>query len=178
MFLLIAIIVALRWDPRGAESSADTVVSPAPTVVAAPIAAEQRLNAELAAMTRDLKATLARQRAHRQRRAEEKSAIETHLDALDTLEEEDSDEYASRVYALGNLYQQRNLDFATAVGYYELLIDRYPEWPGIRGAYHQLISCYIQTENPTALRLLYRKMLEVFPEDSEEALYAEAALNK
>ena len=155
MLLVIAIAMALRWNPRGSESPTDTVTSPAPTVAVPPVAAERTEDAEQAAMTRDLDATLARQRAHRTRRAEEKSDIETHLAALDTLgEEEDSDEYASRVYALGNLYQQKNLDFATAAGYYELLIDRHPEWPGIRGAYHQLISCYIQTDNPTALRLL------------------------
>lgn len=179
MLLVVAIIIALRWNPRGDEPPTVTAPSPAPTVAPAPVAEESAVDAEQAAMMRDLEATLARQREHRQRRAEEKSNIETHLDALDTLgEDEDRDEYASRVYALGNLYQQKNLDFATAAGYYELLIDRHPEWPGIRGAYHQLISCYVQTDNQTALRLLYRKMIEVFPEDSEEALYAEEALNK
>ncbi len=179
MLLVVAIVAAISWNPRGAESSAETVVSPAPTVAAAAPLTERTEDAEQAALTRDLEATLARQRAHRARRAAEKSTIETHLEILDTLgEEEDGDEYASRLYALGNLYQQKNLDFATAAGYYELLIDRHPEWPGIRGAYHQLISCYVQTDNQTALRLLYRKMIEVFPEDSEEALYAEAALQR
>lgn len=179
MFLLIAIILALRWDPRGEESPPPPEASPAPATAAVPAGTERTEDAEQAALSRDLEDTLARQRAHRARRAAEKSNIETHLEILDTLgEEEDGDEYASRLYALGNLYQQKNLDFATAAGYYELLIDRQPEWPGIRGAYHQLISCYVQTDNQTALRLLYRKMIEVFPEDSEEALYAEAALNR
>jgi len=43
-------------------------------------------------------------------------------------------------------------------------------------AYHQLISCYTHLDDHQSLRLLYREMLRVFPEESGEYRYAEAAL--
>lgn len=86
------------------------------------------------------------------------------------------DASAARLSALGNLYKQKKQDYQTAARYFEELIQNYPDWPGIRGVYHQLMSCYEQLNDQPSLRLLYRKMVEVFPEDSNEYQYANAAL--
>lgn len=86
------------------------------------------------------------------------------------------DQAAARLSALGNLYKQKKQDYATAARYFEELIQDYPEWPGIRGAYHQLMTCYTRLDDQPSLRLLYRKMVEVFPEESNEYQYAKDAL--
>jgi hypothetical protein len=107
------------------------------------------------------------------------TVIEEHLARLDVLEEEgapEPEESAALLSALGNLHKQKKQDYKTAAGYYEELIEKYPDWPGVNAVYHQLISCYTQLEDHVSLRLLYRKMVDVFPEGSNEHEYATAGL--
>ncbi|MBL7647535.1 MAG: hypothetical protein JNK74_15220 [Candidatus Hydrogenedentes bacterium] len=86
------------------------------------------------------------------------------------------EEAAALLSALGNLYKQKKQDYATAARYYEQVIEQYPDWPGIKGVYHQLMTCYSNLDDQSSLRLLYRKMMEVFPEESNEYLFAKDAL--
>jgi len=103
--------------------------------------------------------------------------IAAHQTRLDELEASpDPVESATLLNALGNLHKQKKRDNATAARYFEQVIERYPEWPGINATFHQLISCYTQLEDQESLRLLYRKMVTLFPEESKEYEYAQAAL--
>ena len=103
--------------------------------------------------------------------------IAEHQARLDELDENPvPDESAAILSALGNLHKQKKRDYRTAAGYYEILIEKYPEWPGINAVYHQLISCYTQLDDQQSLRLLYRKMVDVFPAESNEYEYANAGL--
>ena len=86
------------------------------------------------------------------------------------------EESAALLAALGNLHRQKKRDYAAAARYYEELIQKYPEWPGVDGIYHQLISCYTELNDQPSLRLLYRAMIDVFPPESKEYEYAQAAL--
>ena len=100
--------------------------------------------------------------------------IAEHLEKLDA--EPAPDEAAGLLAALGNLHSQKKQDYETAARYYEQLIENYPDWPGVKGVYHQLINCYTRLEDQERLRILYRKMVEVFPEESNEYQYARDAL--
>lgn len=85
-------------------------------------------------------------------------------------------EAAALLSALGNLHRQKKQDYAAAARYYEQIIEQYPDWEGIKGVYHQLMSCYTNLDDQGSLRLLYRKMMEVFPEESNEYQFAKDAL--
>lgn len=101
--------------------------------------------------------------------------IAEHLEKLEANPE--PTEAAGRLAALGNLYLQKKRDYKTAAGYYERLIQEYPDWPGANAIYHQLITCYTQLDDQGSLRLLYRKMVEVFPPESKEYEFARYALD-
>ena len=88
------------------------------------------------------------------------------------------DEAAARLSAIDNLYQMKKGDFRKAAGYYEILIARYPDWEGVLGAYRELVTCYEMLGDQRELRALYRKMLERFPEDSDEYRAAEEGLKR
>lgn len=102
------------------------------------------------------------------------TVIAEHTAKLD--ENPAPDEAAALLSALGNLYKQKKQDYASAARYYEQVIEKYPDWPGIKGVYHQLMTCYTNLDDQASLRLLYRKMMEVFPEESNEYLFAKDAL--
>lgn len=87
------------------------------------------------------------------------------------------EEAAAHLAALGNLYRQKKGDYATAARYFERVIENHPDWPGIRGVYHQLMACYTELEDQESLRRLYRRMVEVFPDDSNEHAFAQHALD-
>lgn len=88
------------------------------------------------------------------------------------------DESAALLSALGNLYKQKKQDYAAAARYYEQIIEKYPDWSGIKGVYHQLMTCYSNLDDQGSLRLLYRKMVEVFPPESNEYQFAKDALGE
>lgn len=161
--LVISIVTAIFWRPGSTAPPVSEEVTPVTDV-----AVEQE------ALRQTMKDAQARQRGIRTSREEAQSDLATHLEALE--KELPPDERAARLCALGNLYQQKKQDYATAAGYYELLIEEFPEWPGISTAFHQLITCYTRLEDQQSLRLLYREMIRIFPEESTEYQYAEAAL--
>lgn len=168
--LAAAIVVALVLGPRE-----ELAASLPPPDSSSEGDAAAKAEPDQADLRNALDLALAAQRGRRAIRTEtEDPAIGEHLEKLDN--EIDPDEAAARLSALGNLYQQKKGDFRTAAGYYEILIARYPEWPGIVGAYRELVNCYEALDEQQELRLLYRKMLEAFPEDSDEHRMAQSAL--
>jgi lipopolysaccharide biosynthesis regulator YciM len=102
--------------------------------------------------------------------------IAEHTAKLD--QNPEPDDAAALLSALGNLHRQKKQDYATAARYYEQVIQDYPEWPGIKGVYHQLMTCYSNLDDQANLRLLYRKMVEVFPPESNEYQFAKDALGE
>tara|TARA_R110001592_G_scaffold183220_3_gene426847 strand:- start:18 stop:584 length:567 start_codon:yes stop_codon:yes gene_type:complete len=106
------------------------------------------------------------------------TVIQEHQQRLDELEKNPApDESAALLSALGNLHKQKKRDYKAAAGYYEQLIEKYPDWPGVNAIYHQLISCYTLLDDQISLRILYRKMVDVFPPESKEYEYANAVLD-
>ena len=74
--------------------------------------------------------------------------------------------------AMGNLYRQRLSDLESAATCYERIILEFPDAEEARLAFIQLEACYLTLEDTTGLRWVYTKMLEAFPEDSQEHQYA------
>ena len=93
-------------------------------------------------------------------------------------ENPEPDDAAALLSALGNLHKQKKQDYAAAARYYEQIIEKYPDWPGIKGVYHQLMTCYSNLDDQGNLRLLYRKMVAVFPPESNEYQFAKDALGE
>jgi len=104
------------------------------------------------------------------------TVIAEHTAKLD--QNPEPDDAAALLSALGNLHRQKKQDYAAAARYYEQIIEEYPEWPGIKGVYHQLMACYSRMDDQPNLRLLYRKMVEVFPPESNEYQFAKDALGE
>lgn len=170
--LVVAIIAALVLGPSG-----ELTVYDADDSKKNPDAAVLRPAPSQADMRNALDLELARKKGRSLRRLpEEDPAISEHLDKLGT--ELEPDEAAARLSALGNLYRQKKGDLHTAASYYELLLERYPEWQGAPGVYRELMACYESTGDQQALRLLYRKILDSFPEDSDIYRVAHEALEK
>lgn len=167
--LVLAIIAALNWKPGDGEASENE-----PALESAGLSQPSSPDDDQQARSEALERAIYRNLVQERERVTARSEIEQQLEALD--ENVEPYEYASRLCALGNLYQQKNGDYVTAAGYYEVLLEDYPDWPGIASAYHQLIVCYKNLNQPIQLRILYRKMLEVFPEGSAEYEFAKSEL--
>lgn len=169
--LALAIIIALVLGPRGELSSAITPTD-------AGEAATDQKERDQRALRSALDAALAAKRGPRAAAPapDADPVIADHLVQLD--KELEPDEAAARLSALGNLLRQKKGDYRAAAGYYEILIERYPDWEGILGAYRELISCYEALERHQDLRQLYRHMLEVFPEGSDGHRVAMEALDR
>lgn len=88
----------------------------------------------------------------------------------------ESDQAPPLVNAIGNLYRQKLMDYESAAEHYRWLISDYPDWPGTRGAYANLSYCYEKLGKKMEARELYREMLDVFPEGSEERNLAESKI--
>lgn len=78
--------------------------------------------------------------------------------------------------AMGNLALTRQLDYAAAARYYERLVADYPDFAGIGQAYIQLSTCYEKLGDQRHVQWVYKQMMEKFPEDSQEHLFAKAQL--
>lgn len=80
------------------------------------------------------------------------------------------------LFAIGNLHLQRFQDYGEAARYFELVVTEHPDWEGAYKVYPQLISCYEHTEDLRGLRWVCSLMLERFPDDSQEYLFARQML--
>jgi len=80
--------------------------------------------------------------------------------------------------AMGNLYRQKLGDYAKAASCYERIIMEFPDSADRRQAFLQLEACYLTQKDRTGLKWLYNRMVEEFPEDAQEHLYAKEKLDE
>ncbi len=166
--LLVGVVVALVF---GNSPKAPDPTAPVDKAVAA--------NGDQSALRQEFERAKAKAKDKEQSALPEKSTDTVIAEHTAKLEENPPpDESAALLSALGNLHKQKKQDFATAARYYEQILQDYPDWPGIKGVYHQLITCYSRLDDQGSLRLLYRKMVEVFTPESNEYQFAKDALGE
>lgn len=78
--------------------------------------------------------------------------------------------------AMGNLYRQKLMDYEKAAECYEQIVYDHPDSPQVRSAYLQLSTCYEQLNAGERSNRLHLRMIERFPEGSQERLFARSKL--
>lgn len=104
------------------------------------------------------------------------------LDAIANYEEElkynrGSSETPVNLYNLANLYYSKMQDYNKASLYYEALIQEHPDYKGLNTVYPNLGICYQRLGKYELERGVYRRMLDYFPDHTQEYLYAHTMLN-
>lgn len=107
-------------------------------------------------------------------REEAQRTIEEYRERIETAP--DAEEKPALLMAMGNLYQQRLMDYREAANCYQVYILEYPEAPDLALAYTQLGTCYELLGDGVNANRIYLEMMERFPDDSQEHLYAKDKL--
>ena len=104
-----------------------------------------------------------------QRRVPEDVRIREVIDGYETTlsESPESPEAKDATLALANLYRQKMQDYSRALFWYERYIDRYGDDSKIAWVFSQAVFCLEKLGTEPELRLMYRKMMDAFPEGSE-----------
>ncbi|MCC6797277.1 MAG: tetratricopeptide repeat protein [Candidatus Hydrogenedentes bacterium] len=79
---------------------------------------------------------------------------------------------AALAAGIGNMYFQRLQDYSAAASHYERVLSDYPEAPLKYQTFVQLVQCYEHLNDPDKRRDTLRRMMEAFPEDSQQYTYA------
>lgn len=90
--------------------------------------------------------------------------------------EPDAPEAPALLCAMGNLYRQKLGDYEKAAEAYSLLLAKYPNWEGLQRVYLNLAICYEKLGRTDDENWVYEQMMEHFPEDSQEYLFAKSKL--
>ena len=105
---------------------------------------------------------------------EARRTVEDYRQRIET--EPEAEETPALLMAMGNLYQQRLMDYKEAANCYQIYILDYPDAPDLALAYTQLGTCYELLDDGVNANRVYYEMMEHFPEDSQEHLYAKDKL--
>lgn len=89
-----------------------------------------------------------------------------------------SPDAAATLMAIGNLYRQKLMNYREATFHYRQVITNYPDSPQLSLAYMQLADCYEKLDDWRAAQLVYREIVERFPSESSEFLYAQQKQNE
>jgi len=88
----------------------------------------------------------------------------------------DSPDTAANLFRLANLYYSNLQNYDKASLYYEDLLQNFPKFRGAGTVYPNLVACYERLGNLALERHTYKRMLEYFPSDSQEHLFASTRL--
>ena len=114
----------------------------------------------------------------RERVTEREKALRTISEHEETIEKDpESEDTPAYLNAMGNLYARKVGDVDKAIQCYELILTEHADWPQARVVYIKLADCYATLGDSINENRVYRKMMSVFPEDSQEHLYAETKLH-
>jgi len=108
------------------------------------------------------------------RREEAIARIEAHRQAVDRAPE--SEDAAVHLHAMGNLYRQKLVDYEQAAQCYEELLTYHPDSEYKRATYVQLLTCYDRLGDTSSRDRICRRIMDEFPEDSQEFEFAESVL--
>lgn len=88
----------------------------------------------------------------------------------------DADKTALNLRRIGNLYFGELQNYAEAAKHYEEVLARFPDWEGNKDVYINLAACYERLGNRDLEKWTYERILQRFPEDSQEHLFARQKL--
>jgi tetratricopeptide (TPR) repeat protein len=88
----------------------------------------------------------------------------------------ESPETPALLMAMGNLYRLDLQDYEMAAYCYHRVLEEYPDYPGRMQIYPELATCYENAGDHERMLRVYREMTQVFPENSEQALFARVKL--
>jgi len=91
------------------------------------------------------------------------------------LEPDDPDKPAW-LLAMGTLYMTRFENYLEASRCYEEVILLHSDWEGARAAYPLLVECYEALGDHMGMIRVYEQMMEHFPDDTQEHLWAKDQL--
>lgn len=102
-------------------------------------------------------------------------------EAIDEYERElrenrDSSDTPANLYRLANLYYSKVHDYEKASLYYEALIQEFPDYQGLQTVYPNLAVCYERLGRHDLKRNTYRRMMEYYPDHSQEYAFAKQEL--
>ncbi len=162
LLVLLAVIAAAAVFMYLRERSTPPPVAPP---VAKPAAPTEQTPAEQSAPAQDPNEAM---------RARTSATIAEYQKRLD--DDPKSPEAPALLNAMANLSRQKLLDYKEAARYYELIITDYPNWEQTAKIYPQLATCYERLNDQHNLQWVYKQMMERFPQDSQEYLYAKQQL--
>lgn len=102
------------------------------------------------------------------------AAIKEHEEELDA--NPTGPDVPARLNAMGNLYSRKLQDYRAAAKCYEQIVLAHADWEGVYAVYPQLEVCYEALNDDTSLLWLYRTMVDRYPRDSQEYLFAQEKL--
>lgn len=83
---------------------------------------------------------------------------------------------AALTSGIANMYFQRLQDYTAAASHYERVLSDYPDAPLKYQTFVQLVQCYEHLKDQEKRRDTLRRMMEAFPEDSQQYIYAYSEL--
>lgn len=86
------------------------------------------------------------------------------------------DRAAALTSGIANMYFQRLQDYTAAASHYERVLSEYPEAPLKYQTFVQLVQCYEHLNDQEKRRDTLRRMMEAFPQDSQQYIYAHSEL--
>lgn len=104
------------------------------------------------------------------------AVIESHRTKIE--QNPKGEEAPALLGAMGNLYVQKLGDYDEAIRCYEGILVSYPDSPSARAAYIHLADCYERKGDRENAKRIYARMMERFPEDTQEHQYAYAMMYK
>ncbi|MBN2309268.1 MAG: tetratricopeptide repeat protein [Candidatus Hydrogenedentes bacterium] len=108
------------------------------------------------------------------RREKTLKTIEEHKAVIEA--DPEAEEAPARLNAMASLYSRELGDYKEAARCYEFLLLDYPEWEGLRRVYVHLGLCYERLGDTQSAKQAYRRMMDAFPEESQEYQYAMSKL--
>lgn len=88
----------------------------------------------------------------------------------------ESPDTAANLFRLANLYYSNLQDYEKASLYYEDLLQNFPKFIGAGTVFPNLVICYERLGNLALERHTYKRMLDYYPSDSQEHLFASTRL--
>jgi tetratricopeptide (TPR) repeat protein len=105
-----------------------------------------------------------------------REVIASHQARLE--EDPEAEEAPALLTAMGNLHIQKLGDYEEAIQCYEKVLASHPSAPSARSARIHLAASYEHLGDRENAERIYRQMMTVYPEDSQEYKYAETMIFK